>query len=59
MKQLKNSKKIGDNTGSPSRTMRGGGQTTTFGGAGFINEENPINMLLFSNMKKTSLGNLA
>jgi len=50
MRQLKNTKKIGE-ASSPDRTMKG---TTTVGaGMSAINEDNPINMLLFSNMKKT------
>src|SRR5262245_33641698 len=52
MNQLKNTKKIGDGT-SPERTAKG--FTATLGqGSGAIDEDSPINMLLFSNMKKTS-----
>lgn len=54
MRQLKNTKKIGEAT-SPERTLKG---TTTIAGTSAINEDNPINMLLFSNMKKTQLGGL-
>lgn len=42
---------------SPERTLKGA-QTTTIGGGG-ITEDTPINLLLFSNMKKTAIGNLA
>ncbi len=52
MRQLKNTKKIEGS--SPERTMKA---TGTVGGTGMINEENPINMLLFSNMKKTGMMN--
>lgn len=52
MKQLKNTKKIGDGN-SPERTMKAG-FTTTLGGSGTIDEESPINLLLFSNMKKST-----
>ena len=55
MKQLKNTKKI-EGTMSPERTMKGG-QTTTIGAG--ITEDTPINLLLFSNMKKTAFANLA
>ena len=61
MKQLKNMKKLGESGAagnaslSPERTVKA---TTTVGGTGVINEDNPINMLLFSNMKKTALGGL-
>lgn len=48
---MKNTKKIGEAT-SPERTMKA---STTVGGTGMINEDNPINMLLFSNMKKTAM----
>jgi hypothetical protein len=57
MNQLKNTKKV-DGTMSPSRTMKGQ-QTATMGGTGIMNEESPINLLLFSNMQKSKLGNLA
>lgn len=52
MKQLKNTKKIGDGN-SPERTSKAG-FTTTLGGSGAIDDESPINMLLFSNMKKST-----
>jgi hypothetical protein len=52
MKQLKGMKKIGEGT-SPERT-KAVGFTTTIGGSGAIDEESPINLLLFSNMKKSS-----
>mmetsp|Transcript_44038 Transcript_44038/g.42618 ORF Transcript_44038/g.42618 Transcript_44038/m.42618 type:complete len:173 (+) Transcript_44038:860-1378(+) len=55
MKQLNNTKKI-EGTASPERTMKAG-QTTTMGGG--LAEDNPINLLLFSNMKKAGLANLA
>lgn len=54
MKQLKNTKKI-EGTMSPERTMKG---TMTMG-AGGITDDTPINLLLFSNMKKTAIANLA
>ena len=56
MKQLKNTKKI-EGTFSPEKTLKAGGQTTT-AGAGFA-DDTPINLLLFSNLKKTAIGNLA
>lgn len=53
MKQLNNTKKVGDGTSSPERgTKTGGGGFTTMG-TGSIDEESPINMLLFGSMKKT------
>jgi hypothetical protein len=55
MKQLKNTKTFEGS--SPERTMRGVA-TTTMGGAGGFNEDSPINLLLFSNMKKTAIGNM-
>jgi len=60
MKQLKNTKKVGENT-SPEKNTRvggGGGFTTTGGGATGITEDTPINLLLFSNMKKEALNNM-
>ncbi|CDW84231.1 UNKNOWN [Stylonychia lemnae] len=51
MKQLNNTKKLGEST-SPDRATKAGGFTQTMGGS--IDEESPINMLLFSNMKKGS-----
>lgn len=57
MNQLKNTKKIGEGTTSPDRTKAGGFTTTMGLGTGAIDEESPINMLLFSNMKKTSAMN--
>lgn len=60
MKQLNNTKKVGDGTLSPDRgTKAGGGFTTTMGGAGAggtgtIDEESPINMLLFGTMRKNA-----
>lgn len=53
MKQLNNTKKLGDGS-SPDRGTKAAGFNTTMGGNGTIDEESPINMLLFSNMKKNS-----
>ena len=55
MKQLKNTKKIEGS--SPERTMKATmtAAAGTIGGTGEINEDNPINMLLFSNMKQTGM----
>ena len=57
MKQLNNTKKVGDGT-SPDRGTKAGGFTTTMGGSGTIDEESPINLLLFgSTMKRNSAMN--
>lgn len=69
MKQLKTTKKIGEGSGnlgaslSPSKATKqggGGGFITTAGSGGGANfvEDSPINLLLFSNMKKTAIGNM-
>ena len=52
MKQLKGMKKIGESS-SPERSKAAGFTTTGGGGSGAIDEESPINLLLFSNMKKS------
>ena len=52
MKQLKGMKKIGEGS-SPERSKAAGFTTTGGGGSGAIDEESPINLLLFSNMKKS------
>ncbi len=44
---------MGDGT-SPERNSKAGFTTTMGGGSGAIDEDSPINMLLFSNMKKSS-----
>jgi hypothetical protein len=60
MKQLNNTKKVGDGTSPERGTKIGGGAgftTTMGGGTGTIDEESPINMLLFGSMKKTNAMN--
>lgn len=54
MKQLKGMKQIGEGN-SPER-FKGAGMATG-GASGGLDDESPINMLLFSNMKKSSAMN--
>ncbi len=63
MKQLKNTKKVGDGSSSsggggqsgtsPDKNFKTGGGFNTTAGSGAFNEDSPINLLLFGNSKKS------